>query len=86
LVAHLLVGKAKHSIACGSEDRFALRIPLALFCVNASIKLDGKAALNTAEINNERTNWVLSPEFQTIQSTSPQLRPEQVFSPRLANS
>ena len=67
----MLVRKAEYPIACGSEDFFPLRVMVALVCVNASVKLDGKSALDTTEIDDEGSDGVLTSKLQPIQAPSP---------------
>jgi hypothetical protein len=54
--------------------------------MNPTVKLNCKAALGSAEVDDERTDWMLPAELHSIQSPSAQLIPQHVFHRGLAGT
>ena len=54
--------------------------------MNPTVKLDCKAALGTAEVDDERADWMLPAELHPVQSTSAQFLPQDVLNRCLAGA
>jgi len=75
LFSNRLVWESNHPIAGRGEDRLSFGVPILLLRMNLTVQLDYEATLGTAEVDDERTDWVLSAELQSIQSPSAQFFP-----------
>jgi hypothetical protein len=74
-VAHRVIGESQDPIASRLQDRFAFGVLFALLLVNAAVEFDGQSTFWAAEIDDERSDWMLSAELQPIQSTTPKRLP-----------
>jgi len=69
-VSNQLIGEPNHPIPCRSEDCLSFGIPIPLRRVNSSIDLDNKSTFCAAEVDDERTDWMLAAELHPVQATA----------------
>src|SRR5688500_4954750 len=77
---HLRVRDTQHSQSSPGEDRVSFSIALLLARVNLAIEFDGQAPLQTAEVDDEPADRVLSPELEAVQTPDTQRLPQQLLS------
>jgi hypothetical protein len=64
--ANRLVWESDHPVSRHGEDGVAFCISILLLRVNSTIQLDCEAALGRAEVDDERTDWMLPAELDSI--------------------
>jgi len=86
VVSHFRIRKAKHPIPCGDELRFTFGVVFSLSGMHLAVELDGEAAFDAAEVEDERPDGMLAAELQPIQTTPAERRPKHILSCRLAGA
>ena len=66
-----LIWEAEHAITSSNKKCLAFGVLVFLLRVHPTIEIDGQAPLDTAEIEDKRTNWMLAPKFQPVQASCP---------------
>jgi hypothetical protein len=84
VVADSVVREAQDAVAGVGEGGAALGVSRLLPSVDRAIELDAEAALDTAEVEDERPDRVLAAELQAVQPSTAQRLPEELLGGRLA--
>ena len=80
------IWESDHPISCHREYRLPFGIPFLLLRMDFTVKLNHKAPISAAEVDDERTDRMLSAELHPIQATPAQRIPQEILNPRLVGS